>query len=42
MQISYGKSVHGKKEISAVLMTQVLNGDVSLKKDFYKFIYCNY
>ena len=31
-----------KKEISAVLMTQVLNGDVSLKKDFYKFIYCNY
>jgi len=31
-----------KKEISAVLMTQVLNGDVSLKKDFYEFIYTNY
>ena len=34
--------VDPKKEISAVLMTQVLNGDISLKKDFYKFIYTNY
>ena len=34
--------VDSKKEISAVLMTQVLNGDISLKKDFYKFIYTNY
>jgi len=34
--------VDSKKEISAVLMTQVLNGDIALKKDFYKFIYTNY
>ena len=34
--------VDPKKEISAVLMTQVLNGDIALKKDFYKFIYTNY
>ena len=31
-----------KKEISAVLMTQTLNGDPSLKNDFYKFIYTNF
>ena len=30
------------KNISAVLMTQVLNGDINLKKDFYKFIYTHY
>ncbi len=29
------------KNISAVLMTQVLNADSNLKKDFYRFIYTN-
>jgi len=31
-----------KKEISAVLMTQVLNGDPSLKNLFYKYIYTHF
>ena len=31
--------VDNHKKISAILMTQVLNGDTNLKKDFYKFIY---
>ena len=31
-----------KKEISAILMTQALNGDPSLKNNFYKFIYTNF
>jgi len=34
--------VDSKKEISAVLMTQVLNGDPSLKNHFYKFIYTHF
>ena len=33
--------VDTEKEISAVLMTQVLNADFNLKKDFYRFIYTN-
>tara|TARA_Y100000590_G_scaffold462370_1_gene626311 strand:- start:1598 stop:2788 length:1191 start_codon:yes stop_codon:yes gene_type:complete len=33
--------VDNKKNISAILMTQVLGGDSELKKDFYKFIYKN-
>ena len=31
--------VDHEKNISALLMTQVLNGDPNLKKDFYNFIY---
>ena len=34
--------VDSKKEISAVLMTQVLNGDPSLINHFYKFIYTHF
>jgi len=34
--------VDSKKEISAVLMTQVLNGDPSLKNNFYEFIYTHF
>ena len=34
--------VDSKKEISAVLMTQALNGDPSLKNNFYKFIYTHF
>ena len=34
--------VDSKKEISAALMTQVLNGDPSLKNHFYKFIYTHF
>ena len=34
--------VDSKKEISAVLMTQALNGDPSLKNHFYKFIYTHF
>ena len=34
--------VDSKKEISAVLMTQVLNGDPSLKNKFYEFIYTHF
>ena len=34
--------IDSKKEISAVLMTQALNGDPSLKNNFYKFIYTNF
>ena len=34
--------VDPKKEISAVLMTQVLNGDPSLKNNFYQFIYTRF
>jgi len=34
--------VDNKKNISAVLMTQVLGGHPDLKKDFYKFIYTNF
>ena len=34
--------IDSKKEISAVLMTQTLNGDPSLKNNFYKFIYTNF
>ena len=33
--------VDPSKKISAVLMTQVLNADPNLKKDFYRFIYTN-
>ncbi len=31
--------VDDHKKMSAILMTQVLNGDPNLKRDFYKFIY---
>ena len=31
--------VDRKNSISAVLMTQVFQGDVSLQKDFYNYIY---
>ena len=34
--------VDSKKEISAVLMTQALNGDPSLKNNFYEFIYTHF
>ena len=34
--------VDSKKEISAVLMTQALNGDPSLINHFYKFIYTHF
>ena len=34
--------VDNHKKISAILMTQVLNGDPNLKKDFYKFIYTHF
>ncbi len=34
--------VDSKKEISAVLMTQTLNGDPSLKNNFYEFIYTHF
>ena len=34
--------IDSKKEISAVLMTQALNGDPLLKNHFYKFIYTNF
>ena len=34
--------IDSKKEISAVLMTQVLNGDPSLKNHFYKYIYTHF
>ncbi|MBD1148036.1 beta-lactamase family protein [Pelagibacterales bacterium SAG-MED31] len=34
--------VDNSKEMSALLMTQVLNGSPELKKDFYKFIYTNF
>ena len=34
--------VDSKKEISAALMTQVLNGDPSLKNNFYEFIYTHF
>ena len=34
--------VDSTKEISAVLMTQTLNGDPSLKNHFYKFIYTHF
>ena len=34
--------VDSTKEISAVLMTQTLNGDPSLKNYFYKFIYTHF
>ncbi len=33
--------VDNKKELSALLMTQVLSGVPTLKKDFYEFIYTN-
>ncbi len=34
--------VDNSKEMSALIMTQVLNGSPELKKDFYKFIYTNF
>ncbi len=34
--------VDSKKEISAVLMTQALNGDPSLKNNFFEFIYTHF
>ena len=34
--------VDNSKNMSAVLMTQVLGGDPNLKKDFYKFLYTNF
>ena len=34
--------VDNSKEMSAIIMTQVLNGSPELKKDFYKFIYTNF
>ena len=34
--------VDDHKKISAILMTQALNGDPNLKRDFYKFIYTHF
>ena len=34
--------VDNHKKISAILMTQVLNGDPNFQKDFYKFIYTHF
>jgi CubicO group peptidase (beta-lactamase class C family) len=34
--------VDNHKKISAILMTQVVNGDPNLKKDFYQFIYTHF
>ena len=34
--------VDNSKQMSALIMTQVLNGSPELKKDFYKFIYTNF
>ncbi len=34
--------VDDRKKMSAILMTQVLNGDPNVKKDFYKFIYTHF
>ena len=34
--------VDDHKKMSAILMTQVVNGDPNLKKDFYKFIYTHF
>ena len=34
--------VDNSKEMSALIMTQVLNGSPELKKDFYQFIYKNF
>ena len=34
--------VDDHKKMSAILMTQVINGDPNLKKDFYKFIYTHF
>ncbi len=34
--------VDNSKEMSALIMTQVLNGSPELKKDFYEFIYKNF
>ena len=33
--------VDNKKQMTAILMTQVLFGNPNLKNDFYKFIYSN-
>ena len=34
--------VDNSKEMTALVMTQVLNGSPELKNDFYKFIYTNF
>ena len=34
--------VDNHKKISAILMTQVVNGDPNLKRDFYKFVYTHF
>jgi CubicO group peptidase (beta-lactamase class C family) len=34
--------VDNSKEMTALVMTQVLNGSPELKNDFYKFIYANF
>ena len=34
--------VDNSKEMTALVMTQVLNGSSELKNDFYKFIYSNF
>nr|MBT6354216.1 serine hydrolase [Pelagibacteraceae bacterium] len=34
--------VDNSKEMTALVMTQVLNGSPELKNDFYKFIYSNF
>ena len=34
--------VDNSKEMTALLMTQVLNGSPELKNDFYRFIYTNF
>jgi len=34
--------IDNNKDMSALLMTQVLSGSPELKNDFYKFIYTNF